>query len=156
MGKLGMLKALGKSKEQRAQEAIARSKLVENLPEPSQNILNKMVELKLARIENNKYEYSLQFRTAFQNMLEHPPSIVEQLSIANKLNNELIPLVIARGEALFKQGSRAYENIVEAYAGFLEFCEFYSVSVDSIDVPNIIYGLYYLNDHAPDVQNESA
>lgn len=152
MGKASRLKNLGKTDEQRAKDALEAAKTVEALPEPSQNILEKLVELKLARVVNNKYEYSREFRDAFDNLIKHPPNMTFQLRLAQKLNDELIPLVIARGEFIFKRGKRAYENLVEAYAGFDRFCELNRVECDSKDVPNIIYGLYYLNDHSPDVQ----
>jgi len=152
LGKKSLERMTGKSKEERVKESLEVVKLTESLEEPSQDLLNKLVELKIAEVKDSKFVYSQDFIKSFDNLLKFPPSFLEQARMANKINDELIPLVIAHGEKVFKKGKRAYENIVEAYAGFERHCKLNSLSVDKNDVPNIIYGVYYLNDHEPLVQ----
>ena len=149
MGKLSMMKALGKSKEDRVKDAIARSNLVENLPEPSQDLLNKLVDLKIASIENSKFVYSILFKDSFSFMMVHPPGKLEQTKIAYKLNDELIPLILVHGASIFKAGKREYENLVAAYVAFTYHCNLNDIKVESKDIPNIIYGIFYLNDNSP-------
>ena len=145
MGKKSREQMTGKTLEDKAKGPTP------TIPEPSQDVLRKLVELKIAAVENNKYIYSAEFKSSFADLIAHPPGFYAQTRLANKINNELIPLFLSHGHIFLKKGTHGYENIVEAYAGYDRHVKLLNLQVNDKDVPNIIYGTYYLNDHEPEV-----
>jgi len=76
------------------------------------------------------------------------------VKLAYKVNRELIPLLLAYGVTILKRPSTkkskaAYEHIVEAYACLDHHLGLLGLKVDSKDIPNTVYGVYYLNEHEP-------
>ena len=117
---------------------------------PSEELLQKMISLGIVRIVDSNYTHSLEFERAVLSLREHPPGKWQQLKMAHRLNNEIIPFLLNYGIVLMKKGenmnnAKVMGNIATAFFGLETYFKNTKVTYDPNDMPNLIYAVYYLN-----------
>jgi hypothetical protein len=112
--------------------------------------LKKLIELKIAIVDDGKIKYSHDFENTALAIKESPPSKLHQAKLANEAGRKLIPQILAL--AVTKPSRRDIENMIVAYVCFKTHIEQQPIEVDKKLVPDLAYAVWYLNDNEPTME----
>jgi len=144
MGRKSREKMTGRTEEERKKETI------QPIP-PSNSTLKQLIDLKIATIKEGKYVYAPEFKATVEEMKLHPPGRLKQMSLARKCQGEVLPNLLTSPRTF--KNKRAIENLIVAYVCFKLHLERLGIP-EPKDIPNLTYGVWYLNDHEPPVEEE--
>lgn len=141
------MKLRQKIKKQKAKEKVKKMKKRFMLLDDA---LKKLVELKVAIVDNDKYKYSSRFERTAQEIIANPPSKLSQIKVAQEAGRKLIPQILAL--AVSKPSRRDIENMIVGYVCLKAYIKSYGIEIDKKLMPDLAYAVWYLNDHEPTVE----
>jgi len=138
----------GKSDSVKAEvQNILGAKITDDIM-PSKNTWDKLIEYKVAYVKNGFYTVSPELLASIEHMRQARPGRVWQMKQLKKVQNDILPVFLAFGVNIMRlRGKAGYENIVEASVCFEWHRKRLDLQVDDKDLPNILYAMYYLNNH---------
>ena len=114
----------------------------------------RLVELRIATVKEGKYVYSRDFEDSVKHLNRNPPGRIESIKIARKVKRDIVPLLLQQVQ-IFKS-KKEIELTVIAYIHLKNHCERLGLEYPSKDdVTDIVWGIYWLNDHEPSVEEEA-
>ena len=116
---------------------------------PSDATLKLLTDLKVVTVEGGKYVYAPEFKATVEEMKLHPPGRLKQMSLAKKCQGEVLPNLLTSPRTF--KNKRAIENLIVAYVCFKLHLERLGIP-EPKDMSNLTYGVWYLNDHEPPVE----
>ena len=111
---------------------------------PSDATLKLLTDLKVVTVEGGKYVYAPEFKATVEGMKINPPRRLKQMYLAKKCQGEVLPNLLTSPRAF--KNKRAIENLIVAYVCFKVHLERLGIP-EPKDMPNLTYGVWYLNDH---------
>ena len=112
--------------------------------------LKELVVLNIAVIADNKYVYSTQFEQTCKTIIASPLSRLKQMSLGTAAGKILMPQILAL--ATTKPSRRDIDNLITAYVCVRVYIDECKCKVDKKLVPDLAYAAWYLNDHAPTLE----
>ena len=124
---------------------------------PLDEALKKLVEMKVAYIDQGRYVYSKEFEESAEHLKSKPMGRFAQIRLGRKIHKKVIPamaqsaIAIDRSLKSFKGKKREIDNIITAYILLLTHCKRLNINLTENDdeLAPLIYATYYLNDHSP-------
>lgn len=116
---------------------------------PSDVILQKLIYYKIATIVDNKYTYSLEFAESVEYLKKNPPGRFRQARLAKEVDSKIVPALVTY--ASYIKSKRKMENIIIAYVCLRTHLTRLNIGVSNEELPDIVYGAFYLNDNEPEV-----
>jgi len=116
-------------------------------PRPEIHIFQKLIELEICSIKDGKYYYSDKFTENVGLLVKHGMSRLKQMAIGRKAASSMTTTILA-----YKcfRNRRNIDNLMYSYTCFI-----YHLDKIKVKVPNnkdeLVYGVWYLNDHEPEV-----
>jgi len=116
---------------------------------PNEAILQKLIYYKIATIVDNKYTYSLEFKESVEYLRKNPPGRLKQARLAKEVDSKIVPALVTYASSI--KSKRKIENIIIAYVCLKTHLARLNIGIHSDELPNIVYGTFYLNDNEPEV-----
>lgn len=112
--------------------------------------LEKLVELNIAIIDDNKYKHSSLFVQTVNEIIQNPPSRFRQIRYGQEAGRKLIAQILAL--ATTKPSRRDLKNILTGYVCLKIHIDKQNLQIDKKLLPDLAYAIWYLNDHEPTIE----
>ena len=119
------------------------------LPEPTDSAIAKLLELKVIVNSNGVYKYSPEFEESAKWLQEHKPGIFESTKLANKINSDVAPVLIAYIQHFTNQ--KQIKLLATADGLFIKHLK--RLNLNYKPEVTVLYGVYYFNDHTVKVED---
>lgn len=116
---------------------------------PTEKVLQMLIEFKVASVKDGKYVYSPEFEESVKQLNANPPGRFKQLKLgreAMKIMDSVILYVRS-----FKS-RKSIANLISAYVILKGHFKRLNLEMPKTDLPELIYGTWYLNDNEPKVE----
>ena len=120
---------------------------------PTEKVFKMMMDFKVASVKNGKYVYSPEFEKSVEHLQANPPGRFQQIKLGRKATKIMDSVLLyARS---FKS-RKALENMISAYVVLTVHFKRLNLEFPKNDLPELIYGTWYLNDNEPEVMIEES
>lgn len=117
---------------------------------PTEKVFQMLIDFKVASIKDRKYVYSPEFRESVKQLKANPPGRLKQLKLGREAT-KIIDSVILYARSLRKK--RHIENMISAYVILKGHFKRLNLEMPKTDLPELIYGTWYLNENESEVQD---
>ena len=119
---------------------------------PAEETLQKLVEYKVASINNGKYVYAPEFEKSVQTLHKKKLSRRKQLKYGRKARSAIAPLLRMYSNLFLNK--RNIENLITSYVCFHVHIERLGIKHDKSLENMLVYSTWYLNDNEPEVLDQ--
>jgi hypothetical protein len=116
--------------------------------EPSDETVQKLIELQVIEPKNGKYVYSSEFEKTADEIKKHPPGFFEGAKLAKEVEENCTPVLITY--ARYFKSQHEIKNLATAYVLLVKHLK--RLDIKEKLEPSAIYGAYYFNNHDLSVQ----
>jgi hypothetical protein len=119
------------------------------LLEPTDSAITKLLELKVIINSDGVYKYSPEFEESAKWLKEHKPGMIESTKLAYKVDSDVAPVLITYAQQFKSQ--KDIKLVATAYIMLVKHLKRLGIKYNP--ETNVIYGVYYFNDHILKVED---